>query len=137
FNVNRDTTPQERIRYVRVAPAAAPAQPVGNGSDTRVKPKKEKVNPAPLLAPSMIPTAIPPLPPPSVSPGAGSGTPGGQGNRPAGRPGHLPRRFRHRTRAVPRRSAHRAAPRRASPAAVDGGKERQRRESDLPGVPSG
>jgi hypothetical protein len=84
FNVNRDTTPQERIRFVRVAPAAAPAQPVGNGSDTRVKPKKEKVNPAPLLAPSMIPTAIPPLPPPSVSPGAISGTPGGTGSSPVG-----------------------------------------------------
>ncbi len=84
FNTDRDTMPHERIQYVRVAPAAAaPSQRVGNGSDTRVKPK-EKLNPAPLLPPSMIPTALPPLPPPSVSPGAISGTPGGTGGAPTG-----------------------------------------------------
>jgi hypothetical protein len=85
FNTDRDTLPRERIRFVRVAPAAAaaPSQRVGNGSDTRVKPK-ERLNPAPLLPPSMIPTALPPLPPPTVSPGAISGTPNGTGGAPTG-----------------------------------------------------
>ncbi len=83
FNSDRDKSPTERIHFVRVAPAAAPSQVVGNGSDTRVKPK-EKINPAPLLAPSMIPTGIPPLPPPTVTPGAISGTPNGTGGAPTG-----------------------------------------------------
>ncbi len=83
FNTNRDSMPTERIRFVRVAPAAAPSQVVGNGSDTRIKPK-QKLNPAPLLPPSMIPSSIPPIPPPTLTPGAISGTPNGTGGAPSG-----------------------------------------------------
>jgi hypothetical protein len=83
FNANRDSTPTERIQYVRVAPAAAPSQVVGNGSNAKQTLKKV-VKPAQLLPPTTIPTGIPPIPPPSVSPGAISGTPNGTGGAPVG-----------------------------------------------------
>lgn len=83
FNVNRDNAPTERVQYVRVQPAAAPAGAVGNGAETKRTPKRT-LNPAPLLPPTTIPTGLPPLPPPSVSPGAISGTPNGSGGAPSG-----------------------------------------------------
>jgi hypothetical protein len=81
FGFAKDKTPTERIVYVKVQPRAA-AQ-VGNGSDTKAKPKKA-ANPAPLLAPTVTPTALPPVPPPTASVGAISGTGTGSGGAPAG-----------------------------------------------------
>lgn len=81
FGLDRDKQPTERVQYVRVQPK--PVEQVGNGSNTKEKPKKA-VKPAQLLAPSVIPTAIPPIPPPSVSMGAISGTGTGSGGAPAG-----------------------------------------------------
>lgn len=83
FNVTRDTLPKERIQYVRVQPAAAPSQAVGNGSQPKETPRRVP-KPAPLLPPSTIPIGLPPIPPPTASVGAVSGTPTGSGGAPAG-----------------------------------------------------
>jgi hypothetical protein len=81
FGLDRNKQPVERVQYVRVQPR--PTEQVGNGSNTKEKPKKA-LKPAQLLAPSVIPTALPPIPPPSVSVGAISGTGTGSGGAPAG-----------------------------------------------------
>jgi hypothetical protein len=81
FGLARDKQPAEHVQYVRVQPK--PVDQVGNGSNTKEKPKKA-LKPAQLLAPSVIPTAIPPIPPPSVSVGAIAGTATGSGGAPAG-----------------------------------------------------
>jgi hypothetical protein len=81
FFRDKNTTPTERIQYVKVEPR--PPQPIGNGSDERAKAKKA-INPAALLPPTTIPTALPPIPPPSASVGAISGTSTGSGGAPNG-----------------------------------------------------
>lgn len=82
FGLDRNKQQTERIQYVQVHPRSA--QQIGNGAETKEKPKKSLKPPAQLLAPSITPTALPPIPPPNVSVGSITGTGAGSGGSPAG-----------------------------------------------------
>ncbi len=74
----RETTPTERIQYVKVEPR--PSAPPGTGGSSNPKEKPKKIAPPPrLLAPSITPSALPPIPPATVSVGAVNGSPNGTG----------------------------------------------------------
>src|SRR4029077_18657191 len=81
FRADRDNQATERVQFVRVQPAAAPSQSVGNGSNPKRAPRR-LLNPGPLLPPSTIPVGGPPIPPPADSARAVSGTGWGSGGAP-------------------------------------------------------